>query len=380
MWIGDGIVAVGTGSPEGVVRAPKSRLYARTDDNTIWFNETGIGSTTGWASYGGGGGGGISDGDKVDIVVTDSGATWTIDARAVTAAKLFAASAASRLLLRGSAGGAGDWQEGDLDASLSISGTTMRIAPIAASSVLGRTNNSSGVPAAIQSDTDFQSLIRVDGSLRWHDLSVFDDFVNTPTISSSPFKLTVSGGTVTSQAVPNGSTIGVVRLSTGTGGTGRATVLTAPDAFCFGVRRIIGYAKFSLPALSTATDRFTIFAGHSDSTNGNPTDGVFIRYCDNVNSGKFEVVARASGVEEVSDSFVTVAANTDYVVTYSIEPGGTYADIAINGVLMDQLVTEVPSGTGEVTGFGIQIQKSVSSGVASFIDIDKMAVVHRLTP
>jgi hypothetical protein len=122
------------------------QLGLETDTLKIKFGD----GTTAWnsLSYASGGGGGVTDGDKGDITVSSSGATWTIDNGVVTYAKMQDVSAASKLIGRGSASGSGDPQEITIGTNLTMSGTTLS----AAGSISGSTGS-----------TD-NAIIRADGT------------------------------------------------------------------------------------------------------------------------------------------------------------------------------------------------------------------------
>ena len=97
-----------------------TKLSVAGGTNGQVLSTNGSGSLS-WATAGGGG---VSDGDKGDITVSSSGATWTIDNGAVSYAKIQDVSATSRLLGRASAG-AGDVEEITIGSGLTLTGTTI---------------------------------------------------------------------------------------------------------------------------------------------------------------------------------------------------------------------------------------------------------------
>lgn len=110
----------GTNAGRTAITPAEGEPIFTTDTKQLYIGD---GTTAGGVAVGGGGG--VSDGDKGDITVSSSGATWTIDNDAVTYAKMQNVSAASRLLGRGSASGSGDVEELTIGSGLSLTGTTL---------------------------------------------------------------------------------------------------------------------------------------------------------------------------------------------------------------------------------------------------------------
>jgi len=106
----------GTSSNRTSITPAEGEPIFTTDTKKLYLGD---GSTAGGVEIGG-----ISDGDKGDITVSSSGATWTVDNDAVTYAKIQNVSAASKLLGRGDSG-SGDVQEITLGTGLTMTGTTL---------------------------------------------------------------------------------------------------------------------------------------------------------------------------------------------------------------------------------------------------------------
>ena len=139
----DGTVTLSASSTNYIVVLRSTGVLSSSTTSTNWDNTTdyarvykittGAGAVTATEDHRVGpfgvhgqsssaGGSGVTDGDKGDVTVSGSGATWTIDAGAVTYAKMQDVSATSRILGRKTAA-AGDVEECTLSEILDFIGS-----------------------------------------------------------------------------------------------------------------------------------------------------------------------------------------------------------------------------------------------------------------
>ena len=163
----------------------------------------------------------------------------------------------------------------------------------------------------------------------------------------------VSGsGAALSSGAGAGNHPGVVVLSTGTTATGSASLYGSgsPSSVLAGGGAIRFGAVVKLDALSTPSQTFAARLGLGDSAASDGTDGIFFRYTDAANGGRWLAVARSNNVESTVDT--GVAADTNFhTFEFAVDAGGTSVQFLVDGIAVGApITTNIPAAAGRETG------------------------------
>lgn len=159
------------------------------------------------------------------------------------------------------------------------------------------------------------------------------------------------------------STLGMIKFSTGSTNAGDAYADSLKNAFVLGAIAETWTFRVYLANLSTGGERYTVRFGLGD---GNPdpevsgSNAIIFRYCDNVNSGKWQIITASAGVLSTQDSGVAAVAGSWVTFTFAVNASGTRVDFYINGVIVGNSTTHIFTGVPGLELFGSMI-KSVGT-------------------
>lgn len=161
---------------------------------------------------------------------------------------------------------------------------------------------------------------------------------------------------------------GIIQIQAGTTTTGRLALAAAPTGLEFGAGTFSLETMVRIDDLSDGTETFGFLAGFMDAaTSLNQADGVYFLYdsagtsSGSFSSDKWQLVTVGGGTRTFVESSVVVAADTWYKLRIEVNVNASLVEYFINDVSMGTINTNIPTGSGEVTGFGAGIFKSAGT-------------------
>jgi hypothetical protein len=180
--------------------------------------------------------------------------------------------------------------------------------------------------------------------------------------------------------LPDGG-VGWANGNLGTGAINGVALTTGVAALRLGLGHAKSVARIRQLLLSDAVTTFSQQVGFIDITTaaGEPVDGVFFRYSDTLNGGRWAAVSRSNNVETAVDTGVTVAINTTYKLEVEVNAAGTSALFVLNGTSVATITSNIPTAVGRETGAGLQCRRTVGTGAATPFAVDYVLVEQTLT-
>ena len=174
---------------------------------------------------------------------------------------------------------------------------------------------------------------------------------------------TGAGVTYETSSGDPGSDTGNVILSPGSTTTGACGIKTT-TGFSAGANTntlscnmILGY----FDGVSTVTDRFTVRMGFLDSITAEPSNGMYFRYVDNVNSGKWQFVTRAGGSETAVDTGLAGSSNFGIPFQILANKAGTACYWSVNNGALTQATANLPITNARPFAWGASVIKSTGT-------------------